>query len=127
MTCLSCEKDSGFLVSAGFADGSVRLYDRRRPNRDWLVFIFFEIFRFDLCSVVQCYQQHTTAVLSTHIQSGDERSLISCGSMGDVFFWDPRSATPLKSFSSHFEYFGAVSVDPVTTMTTHERAPLIAV
>lgn len=40
VTCISSEKYSGHIVIAGFADGFIRMYDRRLSPKEWYFLLF---------------------------------------------------------------------------------------
>ncbi|KAJ3416087.1 hypothetical protein HDV05_003056 [Chytridiales sp. JEL 0842] len=85
VTTLTSEKMTGNLVIGGFADGSLKLYDRRVPTKDSLVMTFHE---------------HHSRLLSAKIQRGDQYDLVSGESAGEVRIWDIRQKKSVRMINA---------------------------
>lgn len=104
ITSLSSDQVAGFIVAAGFGDGSVRIYDRRVTPRD---------------AMIRAYRgQHSAWVQTIHMQRGGQRELLSGDLMGEVCQWDIRFNNPLAKIQTHQE--------GMPVMAVHEHAPVFA-
>ncbi|SCV02479.1 LAME_0H01464g1_1 [Lachancea meyersii CBS 8951] len=117
ITTITSDQLSGDVFVAGFADGSLRAYDRRVDPRDSMV----RLWRSD--------EGHSKAgVNNVHLQRGGYRELVSGTDKGLVELWDLRSSHSIGSFKDEGEKSGS-AVSRLTTMTSmqvHEHAPVIA-
>lgn len=75
VTSMCVSSDNSGIIGAGFADGSVCLFDPRLPNDQ---------------SLVQKYEQHTNWVVNVHLQRMSQNHIISGSEGGDILWWDPR-------------------------------------
>eukprot|EP00002_Diphylleia_rotans_P033413 TRINITY_DN7103_c0_g1_i3.p1 TRINITY_DN7103_c0_g1~~TRINITY_DN7103_c0_g1_i3.p1 ORF type:complete len:1237 (-),score=213.22 TRINITY_DN7103_c0_g1_i3:198-3908(-) len=100
VTCIA-SKDN--IISTGFSDGSVRLYDIRVPQN---------------CSLVHSYAEHKAWVVDTFIQKATHPEIVSGSINGDIRFWDIRAPTSVKSIVAHSS--------SMVCFTAHENVPLMA-
>ncbi|KAJ3287889.1 hypothetical protein HK104_008412, partial [Borealophlyctis nickersoniae] len=103
-TALTSDKLGGSLVVGGFADGSIKMYDRRLSAKD---------------SMIVSFNEHPGSVLTAHLQQGANRELISGSTVGDVRFWDLRQQGSVKCFD-------AGTGGEMTGLAVHDMAPLFA-
>lgn len=106
ITSLTSDQVAGNIFIAGFADGSMRVYDRRLDLRGLLVRAWRP-------------KQRSGYVCSVHMQRGGFRELVSGTSDGTVRLWDIRNDDALVTIDAF----------PSRTMRcvrVHEHAPVIA-
>lgn len=104
LTALSSDHIAGFIICAGFGDGSVRIYDRREPLKSAMVRVYRAV--------------HRSWVGTLHMQRGGQRELVSGDTCGDVAQWDIRLEQPLRFFRAHQDGMPALAI--------HEHAPVFA-
>lgn len=103
-TSLISDQVSGQIVVVGFADGAVRVYDRRLDCRE---------------SLVQTWKKHDSSILKVHMQRGGARELVSGSLDGRINLWDIRMSAPVVTFQAH-------NRNHMTAMDVHEHAPVIS-
>lgn len=117
VTSITSDQLAGNIFVAGFADGSLRVYDRRMDPRD---------------SMVRLWRsgsgRQRTWINNVHMQRGGYRELVSGATNGIVELWDIRSQEPVESFKDeNFQQNGGQKrMTTMTTMQVHEHAPIIA-
>lgn len=117
VTSITSDQLAGNIFVAGFADGSLRVYDRRMDPRD---------------SMVRLWRsgsgRQRTWINNVHMQRGGYRELVSGATNGIVELWDIRSQEPVESFvDENMQQNGAQKRSTtMTTMQVHEHAPIIA-
>ncbi|CAH2074657.1 unnamed protein product [Thlaspi arvense] len=105
VTALSASQVHGGKVAAGFADGSVRLYDVRTP--EWLV-----------CATRP--HQRAEKVVGLSFQPGlDPAKIVSASQAGDIKFLDVRRTK--ETYLTINAHRGSL-----TAMGVHRHAPIIA-
>jgi regulator-associated protein of mTOR len=104
LTSLSSDHHSGWIISAGFGDGSVRIFDRRKPSKNSMVKVFRSV--------------HSSWCSQIKFQGGHRRELFSGDSTGLVAQWDARFDSPLRTFMAHDEGMPALDL--------HDHSPLLA-
>lgn len=117
ITSITSDQLAGNIFVAGFAEGSIRVYDRRMDPRD---------------SMLRLWRsgngRQRTCINNVHMQRGGYRELVSGATNGLVELWDIRSQEPVESFKDeNMQQQGAQR--RTTTMTTtqvHEHAPIVA-
>ncbi|XP_046663293.1 regulatory-associated protein of mTOR isoform X2 [Homalodisca vitripennis] len=101
-TCLDCDQSAGSLLAAGYADGAVRLYDRRLPPNE---------------AKVYTYREHAQGVTYVNLR-GDSGSLLLSGSgAGDVRVIDTRK---------HSTAVSCQTSQGMTSMAAHRLADIFA-
>lgn len=104
LTTISSDHHSGWIISAGFGDGSIRIYDRRKATKN---------------SMVKVYRSfHSSWLTKLKFQDGNRRELVSGDSTGSISQWDFRLDFPLRSFHSHPE--------GMPVLDLHDHAPILA-
>ncbi|KAI8915421.1 raptor N-terminal caspase like domain-containing protein [Powellomyces hirtus] len=109
VTCMTTDRAEGNMVFAGFADGTVQIYDRREPP---------------LTSVVRTYKEHPSRVLairqveSSAGQDGSSAVISGCGT-GDIRVWDLR----LHESVRHMDMSPGRNI---TAFDVHPVAPVFA-
>lgn len=106
ITSLTSDQVAGNVFLAGFADGSIRVYDRRLASRE---------------SMVKTWKDpnpRRSLVNTLHMQRGGYRELVSGSSAGYVNLWDIRLNDPVVSFKAYEKSMMSALV--------HEHAPVIA-
>ncbi|CAG0893874.1 unnamed protein product [Darwinula stevensoni] len=104
ITCLSRERDGSPLLVAGCGDGSVRLYDIRKPSAE---------------ARVMTWREHNGYILEVFLQSlptGPQRVISGCVP-GDVRIWELRKPTSVSC---------KVTSPMMTAMTVHPQANIYA-
>lgn len=117
VTSITSDQLAGNIFVAGFAEGSIRVYDRRMDPRD---------------SMLRLWRsgsgRQRTCINNVHMQRGGYRELVSGATNGLVELWDIRYQDPVESFrDENMQQQGAQK--RMTTMTTtqvHEHAPIVA-
>lgn len=117
VTSITSDQLAGNVFVAGFAEGSIRVYDRRMDPRD---------------SMLRLWRsgsgRQRTCINNVHMQRGGYRELVSGATNGLVELWDIRYQDPVESFrDENIQQQGAQK--RMTTMTTtqvHEHAPIVA-
>jgi len=104
LTTLSSDHHSGWIISAGFGDGSVRIFDRRKPSKNSMVKVFRSV--------------HSSWCSQIKFQAGHHRELFSGDSTGLVAQWDVRLDFPLRTFVAHDEGMPALDL--------HDHSSLLA-
>jgi regulator-associated protein of mTOR len=104
VTCMTVDKEGGRLITAGCADGSVRLYDTRQGNR---------------YAPVAVYAEHKGLVINVAKPKSANGKIISGATSGTVKFWDPRSTVSFKTVQAHTQ-------SVMTALAVHDQAPLFA-
>lgn len=104
ISSLTSDQVAGFIVAAGFGDGSVRLYDQRKPAREAMIRVF--------------RGHHPAWIQTIHMQRGGQRELLSGDLMGEICQWDIRQEQPLWKGTAHQE--------GMAVMAVHEHAPVYA-
>lgn len=103
VTSLTSDQVSGQILVAGFADGALRVYDRRMDSRECLV---------------RTWKKHDSSILKVHMQRGGARELVSGSLDGQVNLWDIRMAAPVTTLQ-------ACNRGHMAAMDVHEHAPVI--
>lgn len=117
VTSITSDQLAGNIFVAGFADGSLRVYDRRMDSRD---------------SMIRLWRsgngRQRTWINNVHMQRGGYRELVSGATNGIVELWDIRSQEPVESFKDENiqQSGGQKRITTMTTMQVHEHAPIIA-
>eukprot|EP01125_Pyxidicula_operculata_P020493 TRINITY_DN758_c0_g1_i3.p3 TRINITY_DN758_c0_g1~~TRINITY_DN758_c0_g1_i3.p3 ORF type:complete len:296 (+),score=69.60 TRINITY_DN758_c0_g1_i3:243-1130(+) len=111
-TIRSDKSKNGKMVIAGTAEGSVLLFDRRKPKGN-----------------VLCFDESSSSnnnnnkgiIISTFLSTSNEYQLISGSSFGEIKFWDVRNQkASVSTIAGHQQpTVGAIAI--------HDFAPLIAV
>ncbi|KAA1125557.1 hypothetical protein PGTUg99_019325 [Puccinia graminis f. sp. tritici] len=104
LTSLSSDHHSGWMIAAGFGDGSVRMFDRRKPPKNSMVKVFRSV--------------HSSWCSTIKLQAGHRRELFSADSTGLIAQWDLRFDSPLRTFLAHEEGMPAFDL--------HDHAPILA-
>ncbi|WAR53997.1 hypothetical protein PtB15_3B507 [Puccinia triticina] len=104
LTSVSSDHHSGWLIAAGFGDGSVRIFDRRKPSKNSMVKVFRAV--------------HSSWCSKIKFQAGHRRELFSGDSTGLVSHWDVRLDSPLRTFLAHDEGMPALDL--------HDHSPILA-
>ncbi|PLW35392.1 hypothetical protein PCANC_18310 [Puccinia coronata f. sp. avenae] len=104
LTSLSSDHHSGWIISAGFGDGSVRIFDRRKPSKNSMVKVFRSV--------------HSSWCSRIKFQAGHRRELFSGDSTGLISQWDVRLDSPLRTFMAHDEGMPALDL--------HDHSSLLA-
>ncbi|RDW27795.1 raptor N-terminal caspase like domain-domain-containing protein [Yarrowia lipolytica] len=107
VTALTSDQVAGHMFVAGFADGALRLFDRRVDSRDAMVKIW------KLSRGIR----HSDKVLNVCMQRGGHRELVSGSADGVISTWDIRTDTPLRSWIAH--------TNGMKAMDVHEHAPVL--
>lgn len=107
ITSLTSDQVAGNIFVSGFADGTIRVYDRRLDPRDSMV---------KLWKVKD--EERPTSITNVHMQRGGYRELVSGSSNSEVNLWDIRLNEPVVSFRGHEK--------TMTNLQIHEHAPIIA-
>ncbi|SJM84021.1 probable Target of rapamycin complex 1 subunit KOG1 [Zygosaccharomyces bailii] len=117
ITSITSDQLAGNIVVAGFADGALRVYDRRIDPRD---------------SMVRLWRPGTgtrrTWINNVHMQRGGYRELVSGSTNGVVELWDVRMDEPVGMFRDENlqQQNGQKRLTTMTTTQVHEHAPIIA-
>lgn len=118
ITSLTADQLAGNIFVAGFADGSLRVYDRRLDPRD---------------SMIRRWRagndKQGVWINNVHLQRGGYRELVSGATNGVVELWDIRSEDPVESFVDQnvtSQYGSQQKPTTMTCMQVHEHAPIIA-
>lgn len=116
ITSLTSDQLSGNIFVAGFADGSLRVYDRRLDSRD---------------SMVRLWRstggKQNSWINNVHLQRGGYRELVSGTTNGVVELWDIRSQNAVLSFVDEGQRgSGQKIMSTMTSMQVHEHAPVVA-
>lgn len=117
VTSLTSDQLAGNIFVAGFADGSLRVYDRRMDARD---------------SMVRRWRSTSITpgvwINNVSMQRGGYRELVSGATNGVVELWDIRSQEPVKSFvdENPQQSGDQKRSTTMTSMQVHEHAPVIA-
>ncbi|GAA6035794.1 hypothetical protein JCM8097_005706 [Rhodosporidiobolus ruineniae] len=125
LTSITCDQVAGNILVAGFADGGVKVYDRRLP--------YYRRSRRGAAATLGggddednepvnpiCqYRAHRAWVQNVHMQRGGNRELATADLSGQVCLWDIRlDKQPIKTIQAH--------EGGLTQMTVHEHAPIFA-
>ncbi len=114
LSCLSFSNQSPHLLVAGFADGSVCLFDTRPPAAS---------------ATTLSYREHSRPVLDCQAQDvgGFAGHLVSGSSDGEVRVVDSRRIEKSKLDHTNDHVVKAVSIgQPVSSLTVHKRAFAVA-
>ncbi|CCF56457.1 hypothetical protein KAFR_0B01580 [Kazachstania africana CBS 2517] len=116
ITSLTSDQLVGNIFVAGFADGSLRVYDRRMEARD---------------AVVRRWRStgnNGAFINNVQMQRGGYRELVSGTSKGVVDLWDIRSQHPVNTFyDENYQQTGDQRrTTTMTSMQLHEHAPILA-
>lgn len=119
VTSLTSDQVAGNILVAGFADGTLRVYDRRIDPRD---------------SMVRRWRSASNGsqnswINNVHLQRGGYRELVSGATSGVVELWDLRSQDAVLSFVDENTAQDGAQKKVTTTLTSlqvHEHAPVIA-
>lgn len=95
----------GFVVGAGFGDGTVLLLDKRLPNTNQH-------------QIIRNYKEHNNWIVNLKMQKINTNQLISGSSNSVVKFWDIRVDTSTKTINSH--------KGNMTAFVVHDFAPILA-
>jgi regulator-associated protein of mTOR len=104
VTSLTSEPEAAEIFVAGFADGSIKVFDRRMPAPT---------------SIVQTYNDHQSWVQNVHWQRHSTRELLSGCIDGDIRLWDIRQ--PTSSVSSWMPHPGGLA-----GLVVHDQVPVFA-
>ncbi|KAJ3021340.1 hypothetical protein HKX48_008735 [Thoreauomyces humboldtii] len=106
VTCVTTDRASGDMVFAGFADGTVQVYDRREPLAT---------------SVVRTYKEHKDRILAVRqVGTGVQDAPVVSGSVaGDVRVWDLRASESVRKLDLS-------PGRPISAFDVHPAAPLFA-
>ncbi|KAI7963612.1 hypothetical protein MJO29_004039 [Puccinia striiformis f. sp. tritici] len=104
LTSISSDHHAGWMISAGFGDGSIRIYDRRKPSKNSLVKVYRSV--------------HNSWCSKIKFQPGYRRDLFSADSTGLVAQWDIRLDSPINTFVAH--QLGMPAFD------LHDHSPILA-
>ncbi|GAV48920.1 hypothetical protein ZYGR_0N03250 [Zygosaccharomyces rouxii] len=117
ITSITSDQLAGNLVVAGFADGSLRVYDRRVDPRDSMVRLWGP-----------GAGSRRTWINNVHMQRGGCRELVSGATNGVVELWDIRMNEPVGMFTDENvqQQNGQRRTTTMTTTQVHEHAPIIA-
>ncbi|GJJ13057.1 hypothetical protein Clacol_007306 [Clathrus columnatus] len=77
LTALTADFSSSPLIVAGFADGTIKVFDRRLR---------------DLDSVIRIHREHASWIVGAKCQRHDEKTLVTASVDGQVHLWDSRNA-----------------------------------
>lgn len=116
VTSITSDQLAGNIFVAGFADGSLRVYDRRMDPRD------------AMCRLWRSGNgRQRSSINNVHMQRGGYRELVSGATNGVVELWDIRSQKSVDSFKDEsFQQHGNQKRQTtMTTMEVHEHAPII--
>ncbi|CCK70021.1 ubiquitin-binding TORC1 subunit KOG1 KNAG_0D02720 [Huiozyma naganishii CBS 8797] len=121
VTSLTSDQLAGNIFVAGFADGTLRVYDRRIDARDSMV----RRWRSASTGRANCW------INNVHMQRGGYRELVSGTSNGVVELWDIRHQDAVHSFvdeneNSHQTGDHKQNTTTLTSLQVHEHAPIIA-
>ncbi|KAL1915421.1 uncharacterized protein VTP21DRAFT_6879 [Calcarisporiella thermophila] len=97
VTSLSSDQMGGNIFVAGFADGAIRVYDRRMDPRE--------------CMVWQ-WKEHKSPVINVSMQQDGNRELVSGGAAGDVRVWDVRMESSVHTWEAHMSSLSAIAAHP---------------
>lgn len=116
VTSITSDQLAGDVFVAGFADGSLRVYDRRMDPRDSM----FRLWR-------SGNGTQRSWINNVHMQRGGYRELVSGATNGLVELWDIRAQKPVGSFKDEtFQQHGNQKRQTtMTTMQVHEHAPIV--
>jgi regulator-associated protein of mTOR len=103
VTCLTSDR-VGALLIAGFADGTIRIYDRRLNPKD---------------GMVGHLQDPNTSIVDAFLQRAQMQELITGSTNGELKLWDLRYPNPTKSLAIFQQ-------SEMRCMAVHDNAPLIA-
>lgn len=117
ITSITSDQLAGNIVVAGFADGSLRVYDRRVDPRDSMVRLWGP-----------GAGSKRTWINNVHMQRGGYRELVSGATNGVVELWDIRMNEPVGMFIDENvqQQNGQRRTTTMTTSQVHEHAPIIA-
>ncbi|EDO16496.1 hypothetical protein Kpol_513p12 [Vanderwaltozyma polyspora DSM 70294] len=119
VTSITSDQLAGDIFVCGFADGTLRAYDRRLDPRDAMV----RLWR------TSSNRNSRSAITNVHLQRGGYRELASGTANGMVELWDIRSQDSVSSFNvggSNMEQSGTQKMTTMTCMQLHEHVPVIA-
>lgn len=108
VTCLTSDQleAGGNTIVAGFADSSLRIFDRRNPNK---------------YSLVHLLNDNKGWIVNTFMPHSLNHQVITCSSHGEVKIWDLRQTKKAtKTIAAH-------NNPTVFAFTAHEYAPLFAI
>ena len=104
VTSITSDQVQGDYICAGFADGTVRIYDQRVDR---------------MKALVRTWREHEQPIIKIHMQRGGLRELVSCSSDGIVKHWDATQEASIHTVRT--------TKDRATSMSVHEHAPVVAV
>lgn len=122
VTSLTSDQLAGNIFVAGFADGTLRVYDRRIDPRDSMV----RRWRSNAGTTTSLQNSYITNV---HLQRGGYRELVSGAANGVVELWDIRSQDAVCQFvDENTQQVGTQkkTTSSLTSLQVHEHAPIIA-
>ncbi|KDQ14024.1 hypothetical protein BOTBODRAFT_357949 [Botryobasidium botryosum FD-172 SS1] len=95
VTSLTSDLNLGHLFVAGFADGGLRVIDKRLSPSN---------------AVVRSYHKHQSWVQNVHWQKNANRELLSASVDGEVRLWDIRATNSVVSWMPHHHGLAALAV-----------------
>ncbi|CAG8437461.1 2822_t:CDS:2 [Diversispora eburnea] len=97
--------DSGDIIVAGFADGAIRMYDRRIQPRD---------------SMIATSKEHRNIITNVVWQKGASRELVSGSKSGEIKIWD------IRQNRSKYTITNEATVSEMNAMDLHHGADIVA-
>lgn len=122
VTSLTSDQLAGNIFVTGFADGTLRVYDRRIDPRDSMI----RRWRSNASNTANLQNSYINNV---HMQRGGYRELVSGAANGVVELWDIRSQEAVCQFvDENIQEDGAQkkTTSSLTSLQVHEHAPVIA-